>query len=103
MGNVLTGLPADLPEELIEVLVDHPHVRIERIVSMGHESPEGFWYDQAEHEWVVVLRGEARLLFENNRQVHLAVGDHIMIAAHEKHRVQWTSPVEPTVWLAIFY
>jgi len=26
-----------------------------------------------------------------------------LIAAHRKHRVEWTTPDEPTVWLAVFF
>ena len=101
--NLFDNLPSATPEELTEVLAANTNVRIERIVSTGHSSPEGFWYDQAEHEWVVVLKGEAKLMFENSDTVHLAPGDHVLIPAHRKHRVEWTTPEEPTVWLAVFY
>jgi cupin 2 domain-containing protein len=102
--NLLSQLPSKLPTELVETVVKSKHVRIERIVSTGHASPKGFWYDQDEAEWVVVLRGEAKLLFEGEPQpVHLKPGDHATIPAHERHRVEWTTPKEPTVWLAVFY
>ncbi len=101
--NLLANLPSSLPEELIEVLAENQHVRIERIVSTGHASPEGFWYDQHEQEWLVVLTGEAILRFQNGDSVHLRSGDHVLIPAYRKHRVEWTSPEEPTVWLAVFY
>ncbi len=100
--NVLTNLPKNLPEELTTVLLKGDQVRIERIVSTGHCSPPDFWYDQSEHEWVLLLQGAARLQFED-RAVELAPGDAINIPAHQKHRVDWTSPDEPTVWLAVFY
>ncbi len=103
MSNLFADLPDDLSEELVETIANSKHVRIERIVSTGHSSPEGFWYDQDEHEWVVVLKGEARLVFEDvSEPVHLKVGDHINIPAHQKHRVEWTTPDEPTIWLAVF-
>ncbi len=103
MNNLFADLPADLSEELIEVLAETRHVRIERIVSTGQASPEGFWYDQDEAEWVAVLQGEATLQFEGESDVRrLARGDHVLIPAHRKHRVEWTSPKEPTVWLAVF-
>ncbi|MEZ6091453.1 MAG: cupin domain-containing protein [Pirellulaceae bacterium] len=70
---------------------------------LHHASPEGFWYDQEENEWVVVLKGEAALLFEDGESVQMMPGDHVLIPAHRKHRVQWTTPDEPTVWLAVFY
>lgn len=103
MANLYDNVPAKLPKELVEVVVKNRHVCIERIVSTGHASPEGFWYDQIEHEWVVVLKGEARLRFENGESIHMTTGDHLHIPAHDKHRVEWTTPDEPTVWLAVFY
>ena len=76
MNNLFTDIPNDLPEELVEVLAENKHVRIERIISIGHASPEGFWYDQEEHELVVVLKGEAKLLFEgDNEPIHMTPGD----------------------------
>ena len=100
--NLLSNLPQKLPEELTTVLQDGTGVRIERIVSTGHRSPDGFWYDQTEHEWVMVLTGAAKLTFED-QVVELLPGDSINIPARQKHRVEWTSPDEPTVWLAVFY
>ncbi len=103
MNNLFTDLPTTLPEELVEVLAENKHVRIERIVSTGQASPDGFWYDQNEAEWVVVLKGEAKLLFEDDEEpIHTKVGDHINIPAHKQHRGEWTTPDEPTVWLAMF-
>ena len=103
MNNLFADLPNDLPDELIEVFAENQHVRIERIVSTGHASPDGFWYDQEEAEWVVVLKGEAKLLFEGDDEpIHLGPGEFINIPAHRKHRVEWTTPNEPTVWLAVF-
>ncbi|QEG41246.1 cupin domain-containing protein [Roseimaritima ulvae] len=102
--NLFADLPTAFPEELIEVLVENQHVRIERIVSAVHTSPEGYWYDQDEAEWVVVLKGEAKLLFEDDDDpIPMRPGDHVLIAAHRKHRVQWTTPDEATLWLAVFY
>ncbi len=104
MNNLFADLPADLPEELVDVLASGGHVRVERIVSTGQASPAGFWYDQAEAEWVVVLRGEARLLVEgDDGPLVMKPGDHLLLPAHRRHRVEWTSPTEPTVWLAVFY
>jgi cupin 2 domain-containing protein len=104
MKNLLTHVPADLPEELVERLLDTSSVRIERIVSRGHASPQGFWYDQHEHEWVVVLRGAARLQIEgDNEPTSMRAGDFVNIPAHTRHRVEWTAPDEPTIWLAIYY
>ncbi|MEX0718569.1 MAG: cupin domain-containing protein [Planctomycetaceae bacterium] len=104
MTNLFADLPADLPDELVETLLDAGHFRIERIVSHGHASPADFWYDQPRHEWVVVLRGAARLRFEDeNESLEMRPGDFIDIPAHRRHWVEWTTPDEPTIWLAIHY
>lgn len=102
MSNLFHDIPRDVPEELVTLLAQGNGVRIERIVSTGHTSPPGFWYDQPEHEWVVVLRGAAKLDFAD-RTVELRAGDHILIPAHQKHRVAWTTPDEATIWLAVFF
>ena len=104
MNNLFADLPQHLPDELVTTLLDAANVRIERIVSHGHASPEGFWYDQDQHEWVVVLKGAARLRFEGDEQpVEMKPGDFVNIPSHKKHRVEWTTPDEPTIWLAVFY
>ena len=100
--NLFGNLPQQLPEELVTTLLDVSGVRIERIVSHGHASPEGFWYDQDQHEWVVVLNGAARLRF-GDEIVEMKPGDFLNIPAHKKHRVEWTTPDEPTIWLAVFF
>lgn len=100
--NLFESLPAILPEELVDVLLTSGPVRIERIVSHGQASPPGFWYDQAEHEWVLVVQGGARLSL-NGETIELRPGDHIYIPAHQKHRVEWTTPDAITIWLAVFF
>lgn len=90
--------------ERFDALLTRPGVTIERIVSHGHHSPEGFWYDQPRGEWVVVLAGEARLRFEDEPEARtLRAGDHALIRAHRRHRVEWTRPDGPTVWLAVHF
>jgi cupin 2 domain-containing protein len=104
MNNLLSDIPNDLPDEFLETLLDADKVRIERIVSQGHASPDGFWYDQERHEWVVVLTGGARLRFEDDdNPLEMKPGDYVNIPAHKRHRVEWTTPDEPTVWLAVHY
>jgi cupin 2 domain-containing protein len=100
--NLFDQLPDNLPQELITTLVEARHIRIERIVSHGHASAENFWYDQPQHEFVVLLKGEARLQFED-ATIELRPGSFINIAAHRRHRVAWTTPDEVTIWLAIHY
>ena len=104
MRNLFAGLPTALSEELVTVLAQNQHVRIEQIISTGHSSPENYWYEQQEHEWVVVLRGEAKLYLDGDDEpVHLIPGDHVLIPARRRHRVEWTTSDEATDWLAVFY
>lgn len=100
--NILGNIGSHIPEEIFETIVQAPGVRIERIVSKGQQSPEQFWYDQDQAEWVLVVKGHARLAFEDGL-VELRAGDYLNIAPHQKHRVDWTTPDEETVWLAVFY
>jgi cupin 2 domain-containing protein len=103
MHNLLAEIPDRLPDELVQTLLATPNVRIERIVSLGHASPAGFWYDQDQQEWVLLVQGAARLQFEGDEKpIELRPGDFVQIAAHRRHRVEWTTPDEPTIWLAVF-
>ena len=104
-GNLFADLPTG-PEaaERLETLLAHPGVRIERIVSSGQASPPGFWYDQADAEWVVLLSGEALLRFEDEAEARrLHVGDWLTIESGRRHRVEWTAAEMPTVWLAVHF
>ena len=101
-NNVFVDPPQHLPDEFFTTLLDDAKLRIERIVSHGDASPEGFWYDQDQHEWVVALKGAARLRFEDE-MVEMKLGDFVTIPAHKKHRVEWTTLDESTVWLAVHY
>jgi cupin 2 domain-containing protein len=89
--------------EQVELLLTTPTFRLERIVSAGHVSPPGFWYDQDEHEWVCLLSGAATLEVEGGEPVELKAGSTHLLPARTRHRVAWTSPTEPTVWLALFF
>lgn len=101
-GNLLIGLPPRHAEEQVERLVDGPGMRIERIVSTGQASPPGFWYDQADDEFVLLLAGAARLRFEQgNLTLDLEPGDWVEIPARVRHRVESTQAEPPTVWLAV--
>lgn len=102
-GNLYAPTAAD-DDEVFDELLRTPGFRLERIVSRGQVSPPGFWYDQAQHEWVALLRGRAVLrLADPEQTVVLGPGDHLRIAAHRRHRVEWTDPVGDTVWLALHY
>nr|WP_086940018.1 cupin domain-containing protein [Thaumasiovibrio occultus] len=103
MNNLFANIPAQLPGEIFEDLINHNGFRIERIFSHGQSSPADHWYDQPESEWVVVLTGQGVIEFEDGSQVTLNVGDHLNIPAHQKHRVASTAANETTIWLAVFY
>lgn len=105
MGNLLTNIPNDLvgkTNEIVDILFENQHARVERIVSHGQVTAADQWYDQVQDEWVAVLSGEAELLFEDGKILRMETGDHVLIPAHQKHRVAWTTPEKPTVWLAVF-
>jgi cupin 2 domain-containing protein len=104
LANLLADIPASLPEELVQTLVRTPAVQVVRVVSQGHASPAGFWYDQDEYEFVVLISGAARLVFEDQPEpLEMVPGSFVNIPAHRRHRVEWTDPAQPTVWLGIFY
>jgi cupin 2 domain-containing protein len=98
-GNILDAAPSAASPEAFLTLLESDTVRIERIVSRSHSSPPGFWYDQAEVEWVIVLRGAAALEFAGGEIVEMTEGDYVMIPRGLRHRVAQTS--EMTVWLAV--
>ncbi len=101
--NLLANLPPNLPTEVVETLVQTGHVKIERIISKGQATTEGQWYDQDYHEWVMVVKGRAKILFKTGDQIEMGPGDYITIPAHAKHRVEWTDPNQETIWLAMHY
>ncbi|MDJ0703162.1 MAG: cupin domain-containing protein [Leptolyngbyaceae cyanobacterium MO_188.B28] len=103
MKNIFTELPKNFEAEVFEILASSETVKIERIISKGHTSPETGWYDQEQNEWVIVLRGEAVLAFEEDESVRLTEGSYINIPSHKKHRVDWTDPNHETIWLAVHY
>lgn len=94
----LSTLKSD--DEIITILAENDHVRIERIISTGQTSD---WYDQEEYEFVLLLEGEANLEFEGDKHYSMKKGDTLLIAPHQKHRVTYTSTEPPCVWLCVFY
>ncbi|MBY4675812.1 cupin [Marinobacterium sp. CAU 1594] len=104
MASLFANIPAELPDELCEQILCSGRLRIERIVSKGQCSPEQGWYDQDQHEWVLLVKGAAVLEFEQDgKQLTLTDGMHLNIPAHCRHRVAWTDPAQETIWLAVFY
>jgi cupin 2 domain-containing protein len=102
--NLFAQIPGDIArrDEFSEILAGSQHARVERIVSRGHASPPDFWYDQNEVEWVLLIAGRAKLRLDGDRVLELGPGDHVLIPAHTRHRVDWTDPSCDTVWLAVF-
>lgn len=103
-NNIFESLPDTTAEEIFETLLEDGRYKIERIVSEGQATAPDQWYDQDWDEWVVLLQGDAGLLFEGDEApVVLKPGDYLSIPAHRKHRVEWTARGEKTIWLAIHY
>ncbi|MFQ6575849.1 cupin domain-containing protein [Pseudomonas sp. UM16] len=104
INNLFSAVSAAAAQEHFDELLRRPGLRIERIVSQGQASPTGFWYDQPQGEWVVLLSGSAglRLAHEPSERV-LSPGDFVEIPAHCRHRVEWTDTSAPTVWLAVHF
>jgi cupin 2 domain-containing protein len=101
--NIFNNIPAIIPEELFENLIDRESLKIERIISYGHNTPIGEWYDQSWDEWVLLLQGAAILAYEDGTKVKLQAGDYVLIPAQTRHRVEWTQPEAKTIWLAIHF
>jgi cupin 2 domain-containing protein len=90
--------------EIFETLVETDHFRLERIISTGQATPAGQWYDQDRSEWVALLSGSARLLFEGESRARvMRPGDCVLIPTHRRHRVEWTDPEKETIWLALHF
>lgn len=99
----LFSVPAELPQgELVERLAGSAAVLVERIVSNGQSTPAGEWLIGERDEWVVLLQGEAELSFEDSTAA-LRTGDHVVIPAGSRHRVERTSDDPPCIWLAVHY
>ena len=102
--NLFSEIPNGLRDEIFETLLKTDCLTLERIVSSGQATPPGEWYDQETHEWVILLKGRAGLLFEGEEEIRiLQPGDYVRIPAHRRHRVEWTEAGQTTVWLALHY
>ena len=102
-NNLLAPLPQPALDEISQELLRGNSFRLERIVSMGHTTPAGVWYDQESDEWVLLLSGAAQLRFDDADQLDMRPGDCILIPAHQRHRVDWTDPQQQTAWLALHF
>lgn len=103
-ANLFQPLSGKSESEVSSILAEGNRFRLKRIVSTGQATPAGEWYDEPTTEWVVMLSGAATLRFEvDDREVRLQPGDYLEIQPHCRHRVEWTTPDEETVWLAVYY
>ena len=102
LNNIFAEIPDELDNELMQVLQQSDNIKIQRIVSKGQVSPETGWYDQQQNEWVIVIKGEAVITFEQT-EVAMQAGSYINIPAHTRHKVSWTHPDLETVWLVVYF
>jgi cupin 2 domain-containing protein len=104
VSNIYSDIPDDLTHEVFEEILRNGSLKLERIISKGHETPEDQWYDQDQDEWIILLKGSAGLVIEGEREiVALKSGDYLLLPAHLKHRVEWTDPEEETIWMALYF
>ena len=103
LKNIFSTQDINSENEFIEDLLKTDNFKVERIISEGHVTEKNFWYDQETNEFVLLIKGEAKIKYENEEIVLLAPGDWLIIPAHKKHRVEWTSETEKTFWLTIHY
>ena len=101
--NIFKQLPAEMNEELFENILTNDSCRLERIISKGHATPQGQWYDQEVDEWVLLLKGSAGLRIEQQQTITMQQGDYILLPAGLKHRVEWTAADTETIWLALHF
>ena len=102
--NIFSKIPVSYDKELFETIIESNKFRIERIVSTGQATPAGQWYDQEQDEWVLLLSGNAGLVFQGDSEICvMKSGDYVHIPAHKRHRVEWTDPKQMTIWVAFHY
>lgn len=102
--NVYKGLPSAKVKEAVEKIVSGKGVKIERITSLGQATKQGKWLKSRRNEWVILLKGKAKLSFRlDGNLVEMRPGDHIFIPAGTSHRVDWTTSKEKSVWVAVLF
>jgi len=104
IDNIFYKISDAFSDEIFQTLLETETIKIERILSYGQSTPPARWYDQEQNEWVILLKGRARLLLEgDSNPIELHPGDYLNIPAHQRHRVEWTDPNQVTIWLAVHY
>lgn len=102
-GNIYAKIPAIKNKEIFQTLLVNKKFKIERIISQGQVTVKGKWLKEARDEWVIILKGAAKLRFrEESRLIKLKAGDYVLISANTSHRVEWTSLRQKTIWLAVY-
>ncbi|MGA2298938.1 MAG: cupin domain-containing protein [FCB group bacterium] len=102
--NIFSEIPTDLSQEIFHDIIKNNNFKLEKIISTGQSTPAGQWLEEAQNEWVILLKGSAELLFENNMQkIKLKPGDYLFIPSYTKHRVETTDKEKETIWLALHY
>lgn len=101
--NIFAGLPENMPEEIFESIIESKDFLLEKIISDGHNSPQNFWYDQEKNEFVMLMRGSAKIIYDDGKSFSLSAGEYLIIPAHQKHRVEETDKNQKTIWLALHY
>ncbi len=104
LHNIFSNIPEELPLEVSKNIIERDEFILERIISKGHVTPAGQWFDQEFNEWVMVMRGSAKVAFKDpEEEFTLEAGHYLNIPAHTLHRVTWTQPDCETIWLALHY
>ncbi len=98
--NFFENIPQNSEKEIFQTVKSNPNIKIERIISYGQTTPKDYWYDQSEDEFVMILKGEAKIKYNDDTEYHLKKGNSLYIKAGQKHRIVFTS--NPAVWLAVF-
>lgn len=98
--NLLSNIPLSSNQEIFETITQNNNIKIERIISYGQTTAKDYWYNQEDDEFVVIIKGNAKITYEDGEIFDLKKGDSLYIKAHQKHQVTYTS--NPTIWLAIF-
>ncbi|NVN95775.1 MAG: cupin domain-containing protein [Bacteroidetes bacterium] len=101
--NLFENIKPTSDKEVIKVLLQNKNITIERIVSYGFHTPDGYWYNEDKNEWVILLAGEAELEFKDGEIKKLKAGDYVLIPANQEHRVKSTSSEPNCIWLCFYY
>eukprot|EP01080_Neovahlkampfia_damariscottae_P012338 gene12338-gene5798 len=103
MKNIFETFEEKPTEEIFETILKNKNITLERIITNGQTTPPGEWYNQDRDEWVLLLKGSALMLFEDNKIQTLNSGDYLLIPKFYKHRVQWIDPDNECIWLALHF